>query len=462
MPLNRREFLGLSGRCLAGSALGAASGGLSAVSAEQFGKRPNIILMIADDTGWNDVGYHGSEIRTPNIDQMAIEGAELDRFYTCPTCSPTRAAILMGRPPSRYGIIGPIAMRSGQSLPVGKGTLASLLREAGYATAQIGKWHLGLTPELGPSRFGFEQSYGYLHGQIDQYEHIYKNGDRSWHRNGEFIREQGHATDLIADEAVRRIEESSAVRPFFLYVAFSVPHYPLQEPEDWVRLYEKSIPNRSRRLYAASMTHMDDAVGRIIRAVKKKGIAGETLILWISDNGGQDSWNATENEYGGKFEPNDVLGSNEPLRGWKVGLYEGGIRVPGVVLRPGAIPAVKVRTPIHAMDLLPTLACSAGAPVPSEMQVEGRNVLDALQGREIKGQRTFYWNTGSQLAVLRGNWKLIRQGGDLNAGPVELYDLDADPFETRDLSRTNPTLVAQLRVIMAAQRARDDLSSYDQ
>ena len=186
--ISRRRFLETAGLGFAG----AAAAGLAARSAFAQGygdkpSRPNIVLLIADDAGWHDVGYNGSEIQTPNIDHLAGQGVQMEQFYACPTCSPTRASILMGCPPSRYGILEPIAGRSTLALPSDRGTLASLLHDAGYFTAQIGKWHLGLRPETGPNKYGFDSSYGYLHGQIDPLTHIYKNGDRSWQRDGKFI-----------------------------------------------------------------------------------------------------------------------------------------------------------------------------------------------------------------------------------------------------------------------------------
>jgi arylsulfatase A-like enzyme len=261
-------------------------GGFSAARASSEDRPPNFLILIADDLGWRDVGYHGSEIRTPHLDAMARAGVRLERHYVCPTCSPTRAGLLTGRNPSRFGIHGPIDGRSLQALPGNVTTLAAALKTRGYATAMMGKWHLGLRPEVGPRRYGFDQSYGYFHGQLDQYAHRYKNGDRTWHRDDAFVDEQGHATDLIANEAIRYLQGPHR-QPFFLWVAFSVPHYPIQEDARWVEPYEPVIADPSRRLYAASVTHMDAAIGRIVAALKQNGRLRDTLILFTSDNGGQ-------------------------------------------------------------------------------------------------------------------------------------------------------------------------------
>jgi len=454
---SRRLFLEYSGMGLAGMLVSACSAEKSRQAPEPKEGPPNIVLMIADDTGWRDVGYHGSEIKTPNLDRMAREGVELDRFYVCPTCSPTRAAVLMGRPPSRFGILGPIAMRSTLSLPVGTPTLASLLGGAGYYTAQIGKWHLGLRPEVGPRKYGFASSYGYLHGQLDQFTHIYKNGDRSWHRNEQFIDEEGHATDLIAAETIRQIKNSDRSKPFFLYTAFSVPHYPLQEEDKWVKPYENSIENASRRLYAASMTHMDDAIGRILGALEEENLSSNTLVIFMSDNGGQEDWMNGGDQYEGRHGPNDRLGDNRPLRDWKGSLYEGGIRVPASIYWPGRLSPRKVSEPVHAVDLLPSLAGLAGAEVPPGMNAEGADIWPLVTGTGSPGERIFYWNTGRQLALRKGNWKLVHQGGSLNEGKSELYNIGEDPCEEKDLAREKPQILAELREILARQRAMDRL-----
>ena len=200
--MNRRNFLKTFSKTIAGSTI--FSLGFSKCTGRK--KLPNIIIILSDDTGWNDVGYHGSEIKTPNIDKLARDGVELDNFYVYPTCSPTRASLLTGRPPSRFGILGPIAGKSTLALSQTTVTLAEFLKRRGYHTAITGKWHLGLRPEVGPQKYGFDYSYGYLHGQIDPYTHRYKFGDKTWHRNDELIEEEGHATDLITKEAIQFIQ----------------------------------------------------------------------------------------------------------------------------------------------------------------------------------------------------------------------------------------------------------------
>jgi arylsulfatase A-like enzyme len=222
--------------------------------------RPNLVLIVADDLGWNDVGFHGSEIQTPRLDALARESVLLNQFYVFPTCSPTRAALLTGRNPSRFGILGPLGLDPKTSLPLDTVTLAEHLSAAGYETAIAGKWHLGPTLDFGPRKQGFHRAYGYLHGQIDQYKHHYKNLEKSWFRDHEFLDEEGHATDLLAQNAIEFIRQDHGHRPFLLYLTFSVPHYPLQEDPRWVEPYRESISHPDRQVFAGMVSHMDDAM----------------------------------------------------------------------------------------------------------------------------------------------------------------------------------------------------------
>jgi arylsulfatase B len=413
---------------------------------------PNILVLIADDLGWHDVGYHGSEIRTPHLDKFAAAGLKLERHYVYPTCSPTRAGLLTGRNPSRFGIHAPIAGRSEQTLPASTPTLARVLKARGYTTALFGKWHLGLRPEAGPRQYGFDQTYGYLHGQIDQYTHRYKNGDRSWHRNDVFVDQAGHATDLIADEAVRFLETRHNT-PFFLWVAFSVPHFPLQEEDKWIAPYADSIKDPSRRLYAASVTHMDAAIGRIIGALEKQGQLSETVVLFVSDNGGQEMYSSVT-DYEGKHGPYPRLGDNRPLRGWKQDLYEGGVRAPAVVHWPGRFKPSQVQAPISYLDWFPTFAHLADSKTSADWKLEGRNIWPLLSGEKtILPASTLYWNIGGSAAVLREDWKLMVHHE--RPSEVELYRLPEDPTESTNLAVQNPAKVNELQRALVAQKSLD-------
>jgi arylsulfatase A-like enzyme len=441
-------------RLLFAALLFAAPTALEAAGQQADAKRPpNFVILIADDLGWRDIGYHQSEIHTPNLDRLARDSVRLERYYVYPTCSPTRAGLLTGRNPSRFGIEAPIAGRSEETLPDETMTLARALKTRGYVSALFGKWHLGLRPETGPRRFGFDRSYGYFHGQVDPITHLYKNGDRTWHRDDTFTDEKGHATDLIAAEAVRFLQ-TKREEPFLLWVAFSVPHHPLQEEEKWTAPYASTIPDRWRRLFAASVSHMDAAIGQIVEALDKSGKAGETIILFTSDNGGQQSYSSqtAKVEYGGKFEGHTTLGNNRPLRDWKGSLYEGGVRVPAFVHARSRLKPAAVNTPLSVLDWFPTFLGLAGVPTSPEWKIEGKDVWEVLAQRErTPPARTIYWNVGDDSAIVSGDWKLVVS----RAGKAELYNVAQDPKETTDLASSTLTKVEELRKLLAEQKKLD-------
>jgi len=405
--------------------------------------KPNVLIIIADDLGWADIGYHGSKIRTPTLDRLARQGIRLERHYVMPTCTPSRVALITGRYPSRYGVVSPAY---GQIFDRHTVTLAQVLKDCGYYTAISGKWHMGSPPSCVPRRYGFISSYGYFHGQIDPYTHLYKNGERCWHRNDVLVDETGHATDLITNEAVRVIRETKD-RPFFLYVAYSVPHYPLNEPEQWTAPYKKVFKEPSRRWYAASVTHMDSGIGRILKALEETGKRNSTLIIFTSDNGGQRSWHSTT-QYGGAYadRPHVRLGDNRPLRGWKGELYEGGIRVPAFAHWPGVLKPGILNEPIHAVDWFPTICSVTGCKPPKPLPWDGVNVWPLLTGeRKTLGPRVMYWKTPSAQAVRRGDWKLIRFR---KRKRLELYNVTEDPYEKNELSAERPDLLKSLEALL--------------
>jgi arylsulfatase A-like enzyme len=409
--------------------------------------KPNILIIITDDLGWNDIGYNGSSIKTPNIDRLAESGIRLDQHYVMPTCTPTRVSLMTGKYPSRYGITGP---DYGEVIDMGDPTFASILSENGYYTSISGKWHMG-SPPYTPLKYGFQSSYGYFDGQIDPFTHEYKMETRltsrkSWHRNDEYLEEEGHATDLITDEAVRIIEEGTG-KPFFLYVAYSVPHYPLDEPGKWVSVYEDVNMYQSRKWFAASVTHMDACIGKIIDALETTGKRKNTLILFTSDNGGQKSWYSST-EYRGKYvdKPHDVLGNNFPLRGWKGDLYEGGIRVPAFVNWPGKLKAGASDIPVHISDWLPTLCGLAGCENSDRLNIDGKNIWPFLTGQKsFKSTHPFYWKVSQYYAVRDGDWKLLL---NRETNQPELYNLTNDFRETRDLSAENPETVEHMMKLL--------------
>ena len=244
--------------------------------------QPNIVLFLADDLGWADVPWHGSPYKMPHLERLASEGVRLESHYVHPMCSPTRAALMTGRYASRFGVT---AAQNPRALPWDTVTIAGALRSAGYETAITGKWHLGSKPEEGPQKFGFDHGYGSLAGGCGPYDHRYKEGEfsRTWHRNGELIEEEGHITDLIAREAVQWIEARGS-KPFFLYVPFTAIHVPIQEPEKWLQA-NAHLADPGQRLRAACASHMDDAIGQVLAALDRKNVRGDTLVVFLSDNG---------------------------------------------------------------------------------------------------------------------------------------------------------------------------------
>jgi arylsulfatase A-like enzyme len=416
--------------------------------------QPNIVFILSDDQGWADIGYQSPDVKTPNLDKLAAEGVRLDQHYAYPTCSPSRVALISGRYPSRYGVLAPLNATT--LMPGSDAHLPQQLRDLGYSTHISGKWHIGETPEHRPLRYGFSTSYGYLRGQIDPYTHRYKFGNHvTWHRNDEFVEEDGHVTRLITDEAIRVIEAAGR-RPFFLYVAHHSPHYPLNESPEWIEPYEKTIKDPWRRHNAAAITHLDFQVGRLVEALERTGKRQNTLIVYSSDNGGQKSWGAGPAEYNGRYAPHTTLGNNEPLRGWKTDLYEGGIRVPAFANWPGVLPAgVVLRAPLHITDWAPTLIALGGGKVRPEWKLDGANIWELLTGRRPNlGERTFYWKTPGGAAVRQGDWKLIHQRAN---NRDELFDLGRDPNEKNDLAATHPDRVRALKTTLE-QLAADDRS----
>jgi len=417
---------------------------------EEEAPRPHIVFFLADDLGWNDVGYHGSEILTPNIDALAAAGARLAALYASPTCTPTRASLMTGRYPMRLGLqSGVLRPHSRYGLPLGERTLAELLRDAGYETAICGKWHLGFfEPAYRPTARGFEHQYGSYNGAVD-YLSKKRLGGIDWHRNDKplVVRvdggpaklvpgEEGYATDLIASEAVRVIENRDPARPLFLFVPFTAPHAPLQPPpEEVARVIAsiKGLENPKRRVFAAVVQRMDARIGTVLAALEQSGMREDTLIVFASDNGGDTLFGA----------------SNAPFAGGKRGLGEGGLRVPGVVVWPGRIEPHVVHEPVSFVDWLPTLARLAGVDVPAG-ETDGIDLGPVLfAGQVLEREALLLHLEPDRAAVRSGSWKLVVHGDPTvadNGEPaqVALYDVVSDPGETEDKSALHAELVAGL------------------
>ncbi|QYM78615.1 arylsulfatase [Horticoccus luteus] len=419
--------------------------------------RPNILFLLADDQGWGDVGFHGSEIRTPNIDRLAKEGARLEQFYVQPLCSPTRAALLTGRYPIRYGLqIGVVRPFAQYGLPLDERTLAQALHDVGYETAITGKWHLGLVkPAYLPTHRGFEHQYGLYNGNFDYFTHR-RDGGLDWHRDDHALHEEGYSTTLIAQEASRIIAAHDPGRPLFLYVPFNAVHGPWQVPESYEAPYQTMTGRR--RIYAGMVAAMDEGIGQILRTLDEKGLRENTLIVFCSDNGGPLP---------------GVVTSNGPLRGGKGSLYEGGVRVPAVVVWDGKIKAGSVVPAVlHMVDWFPTLAKLAGAQSPStDHPLDGRDAWPTIAACAASPHEDILLNiTTTGGAVRIGDWKLVvngqvkdgEEGGTVTearkdlkaqalAAPViELFDLRSDPNETTNLAAKNPEKVAELQRKLSA------------
>jgi arylsulfatase A-like enzyme len=419
--------------------------------------RPNILLIVADDLGWADLGYHGARIRTPNIDRLVRTGVELDHHYVQPVCTPTRTALLTGRYPSRFGpqALVPSNLRA---LPPGTETLASALKTVGYTTHLAGKWHLGSRPEWGPNRYGFDHSYGSLNGAVDPWGHLYRPGPyaRTWHRDGQIFDEEGNATELVAREATNWIR--TAQGPWFVYVPFHAVHIPIDTPDEYKALYKDSSffdepkKDESYRRFAAFVSQLDAKVGQLVTALDETGQRGNTLIVFTSDNGGLPGGG---NAYISKVAATPVLSSNLPLRGHKGQLYEGGIRVPACANWPGKLAPRKVAAPLHAVDWMPTLTGLAGYRPASGLDWDGLDVWPVLTGAvEKPAPRTIYIPYRGGHVVRRDDWKLIAFG----SGKFELYNLASDPFETTNLADEEPAPLAELKGLLDAMR-KDDADS---
>jgi len=442
MAMQRREFLSriaAGAICASGSLIYRTMPTIAELGQPAAGSKPNIVIIVADDLGWNDAGYHGSEIVTPHIDGLARDGIELNRFYSCPLCSPTRAGLMTGRYPIRFGMQRTV-VRPWEKLgmPPEEELLPEMLARAGYERRGVfGKWHLGHSArKYHPLNQGFTHFYGHYNGFVDYFSHV-RDGELDWHRGYAASHDEGYATDLVADEAARFIQECADGKPFFLYVPFLAPHAPNQAPQLYLERYAHL--DQPRLKHAAMITCMDDAVGRILQAIEDKGIAEETLVLFFSDNGGQVGAGA----------------SNDPLRGQKGRVSEGGIRVPAAIRWPSRLKGGRRMDAVTGyIDVFPTLARIAGVDEDTVKPVDGLDMLDVLRGEAPAPERELYFYLGSdkqeQLAVITPEWKLIRLGPTIlrasykDEAVVSLYRIGEDPNETTGLAADHPEVVGGL------------------
>jgi arylsulfatase A-like enzyme len=408
--------------------------------------RPNVVLIITDDMGWADLGSYGAtDIRTPNLDRLAREGLRLTDFYANGvTCSPTRAGLISGRYQQRYGIEAPLpnAVRAGDLglLATGR-SLPQLLKNHGYATALIGKWHLGYVAEKSPNAHGFDYFYGLKSGYHDYYTHRDGEGRADLWENDAPVETEGYTTDIVTRRAARFIDEHKS-EPFFLDVAYTAPHWPYQVPgkpsvaPNNARHVMPHDPETSTRAdYVAMVEHVDAQIGELLAAIERAGVAEHTIVIFTNDNGGE--W----------------LSSNTPLFGRKWTVFEGGIRVPAIVRWPNRIPAGSVSDQVGiTMDLTASILAVTGAPVPPETKLEGVNLFPVWEGRAPQLERTLFWRAGNgaakQTAVRRGDWKLVVDGPH-----SYVFNLRTDLSERNDLARSRQDLAQELQPLLAAWEA---------
>jgi arylsulfatase A-like enzyme len=415
---------------------------LFGASAARAQGKPNIVVIVGDDMGYADLGVHGcQDIPTPHIDSIANAGVRCTSGYVSgPYCSPTRAGLLTGRYQQRFGHeFNPGRGRGGAGgsatppgLPLSEKTLADRLKAAGYATGLVGKWHLGGAPEFHPQKRGFDEFYGFLGGA-----HSYRPGSKPLIlRGSEKIDEQEYLTDALGREAAAFIDRHKA-EPFFLYLAFNAVHTPMEATDDRLAKFA-GIADEKRRTYAAMMSAMDDAIGRTLDKLRETGLEQNTLVFFISDNGGPMMRGTTVNG-----------SNNAPLRGSKRTTLEGGVRVPFFVKWPARLPAGKTYDePVIQLDILPT-ALAAADEAPSRKDFDGVNLLGFLDGSGGRPHDALYWKLGRQMAVRDGDWKLVRYDPAVDGEPgpptkMRLYNLADDVGESQDLSAQYPQKAEQL------------------
>ncbi len=502
--------------------------------------RPNILLILADDLGYSDIGCFGSEISTPNIDRLAKDGVALTEFYNQARCCPTRAALMTGRYPHQVGIGAMIDNYAAEARAAAKSiayqdhlstnspTMAELLRGAGYRTMMCGKWHLGKRPEEWPVRRGFDRSFVQIDGAMNYYGGDSGKGPRAPMALDDQVYTPPHdgfySTDAFTDHAIEFLDEAvkqPAGKPFFLYLAYNASHWPLQAPEaevekyrgkydqgwqavrkerlermiklgivppgqemspmdrgnqkPWNELTEEQRKQWARRMeiYAAQTEHMDRAIGRLLEELKKLGVADNTLVLFMSDNGGAPE----DPNRGDKSAPvgsrDSFVGyarpwasvSNTPWKHHKVTAYEGGISTPLVVRWPAKVPTNRggklVREPAHVVDLLPTFLELAGTKYPTNgvVKPEGKSILAMLEGGRGDGNRLLFWEHEGNRAVRKGKWKLVALGP---GEAWELYDIETDRIESKNLAADKPGIVKDLAAEYDQWAARCGVIAYPQ
>ena len=438
--------------------------GLLAVQPVCATEKPNVIVIVADDLGWADVGFHGGEIDTPSLDRLANEGAKFDRFYTTPICSPTRAALMTGRDPMRLGIAyGVIMPWTNLGVHPDEHFMPQSFKAAGYQTAMVGKWHLGHSQETyHPNQRGFDHFYGHLHTEVGYYPPFANQGGIDFQQNGKTIEAKGYETFVLADEASRWITARDKQKPFFMYIPFIAPHTPLEAPQELVDKYkdvdfkrEKSrspsdqthtisklmMRESARPMFSAVVDAMDQAIGKVLDTLDSQGIADNTIVLFFSDNGG------AVYSVGGAY--------NYPFRGGKGETFEGGIRVTSAIRWPEKIKAgSQIDSIISVMDVFPTLAAAAGVEPQNQRKLDGRNMLDAvIENKNTPLEKYLFFASETPIkgqittTAFDQEWKLvqeIKQGFLSTELTSYLFNIQDDPYEYNNLASANPKKVQTL------------------
>nr|WP_144920590.1 sulfatase-like hydrolase/transferase [Paenibacillus bovis] len=416
--------------------------------------KPNFIIMYADDLGYGDLGCYGSDyIQTPNLDALAAQGVRFTDWYSnSSVCSPSRASLLTGRYPKNTGIIHILGSKRGTTgLGADQKTIASVLKENGYKTGLFGKWHLGVSKENGPNAHGFDEFFGFLGGCVDYYSHIYYWGQGSgvnpvhdlWENDQEVWNNGEYLTETIAHRASQFIQKNSD-DPFFLYVPFNAPHYPMHAPQKYLDQYAH-LP-ADRQIMAAMITAMDDGIGEIVKALKDTNQFDNTVIFFSSDNGpsteSRNYLDGTEDLYYG--------GTAGIFRGHKASLFEGGIREPAILSYPSKINQGKIIHEVGVMmDVFPTFLEIAGIALPENHPIDGKSVWKMMTEDEASPHSSVYWEYDGQLAVRKGDWKLVLDGKldfqRKQADPIHLANLKNDPGERVNVADRYPKLTEELK-----------------
>ena len=422
-------------------------------------EKPNVIIILTDDLGWGDVSYHDGYIPTPNIDRLAKNGMEMNRFYSNPVCSPTRASMLTGLHIFNHGVVRPFMNPAAEQtgMPPELKIMPEYFKEAGYQTALSGKWHLGMAKEeFWPTNRGFETSYGHMTGGIGYFDHT-AAGRLDWHRNGKSLVEEGYSTELIANEAINIIQNKDKDRPLFLYVAFNAPHTPIEAPLKNIESFAY-LDDKKDQVYAANVNALDFEIGKILDAIEDEGILEETIILFFSDNGPVFDVDPIVKV----VAPNltNAKGSTAGLSGSKSSALEGGIRVPAVIWWKGIIEKSKSDQFFFVQDILPTLLSASGISISDNPKFDGKDKCANLKTNTITPPKNAFIGSrvmSDERALFNNEWKLYSSKPQLIpvSASYKLFNIIKDPYEKNDLSEVKPEVFETMKKIITSYEEKD-------